>query len=61
MNRRFLLNHSDAKVMGVAAGFSDYTGADVSLVRLAFVALTLLSGPVMIVLYLAAGLLTPKA
>lgn len=61
MDRRFLLNHRDSKVMGVAAGLSDYTGADVSLLRLAFVALTLLTGPVMILLYLAAGLLTPKA
>jgi len=61
MNERFLLNHRDAKVMGVAAGLADYTGADVSLVRLGFVALTLLTGPLMVLLYLAAGLLTPKA
>ena len=61
MDRRFLLNHRDAKFMGVAAGISDYTRADVSLVRLAFVALTLLTGPVMILLYLAAGFLTPNA
>jgi len=61
MNGRFLLNHRDAKIMGVAAGLSDYTGADVSLVRLAFVAATLLTGPLMILLYLVAGLLTPNA
>lgn len=61
MNGPFLLNQSDSKIMGVAAGLADYTGADVSLVRLAFVAATLLTGPLMVLLYLVAGLLTPKA
>jgi phage shock protein C len=61
MNGRFVLNHRDAKVMGVAAGLADYTGADVSLVRLGFVAATLLTGPLMVLLYLAAGFLTPNA
>lgn len=61
MDHRFLLNRSDAKIMGVAAGLSDYTGVDVSLLRLAFVAATLLTGPVMILLYLVAGWVTPAA
>jgi phage shock protein C len=59
MNERFLINRRDAKVMGVAAGLSDYTGVDPTLVRLAFVALTLLTGPVMILFYALAGLLAP--
>jgi phage shock protein C len=59
MNERFLINRRDAKVMGVAAGLADYTGVDPTIVRLAFVALTLLTGPVMILLYVLAGLLAP--
>ena len=59
MNGRFLINRRDAKVMGVAAGLSDYTGVDPTLVRLGFVAATLLTGPVMIFFYVIAGLLAP--
>jgi phage shock protein C len=60
MNGRFLINRRDAKVMGVAAGLSDYTGMDPTIVRLAIVALTLVTGPVMILLYVLAGLLAPQ-
>ena len=59
MNGRFLINRRDAKVMGVAAGFADYTGVDPTMVRLGFVALTFLTGPVMILFYVIAGLLAP--
>lgn len=59
MNGRFLINRSDAKVMGVAAGLADYTGVDPTIVRLAIVALTLLTGPVMILFYVLTGLLAP--
>jgi phage shock protein C len=56
---RFLTNRRDAKVMGVAAGLADYSGIDATLVRLGFVALTLIAGPVMILFYVLAGLLAP--
>ena len=59
MNRRFLISRRDAKVMGVAAGLADYTGVDPTMVRLGFVAMTLLTGPVMILFYVIAGLLAP--
>ena len=59
MNGRFLINRSDAKVMGVAAGLADYTGVDPTIVRLGIVAATLLTGPVMILIYVLAGLLAP--
>lgn len=59
MNGRFLINRGDAKVMGVAAGLADYTGVDSTIIRLGFVAGTLLTGPVMILLYVLAGLLAP--
>ena len=59
MNQRFLINRGDAKVMGVAAGLADYTGVDPTIIRLAFVALTLVTGPVMILFYILTGLLAP--
>jgi phage shock protein C len=59
MNQRFLINRRDAKVMGVAAGLADYTGVDPTLIRLGFVALTLMTGPVMLLFYVLAGLLAP--
>ena len=59
MTNRFLINRSDAKLMGVAAGVADYSGIDPTIVRLAFVALTLMTGPVMIFFYVLTGLLAP--
>ena len=61
MNGRFLVNRRDAKIMGVAAGLADYTGIDPLIVRLGFVAATLVIGPVMILFYLLAGWLAPSA
>ena len=59
MNGRFLINRGDAKVMGVAAGVADYAGVDPTIVRLGIVALTLVTGPVMILFYVLTGLLAP--
>ena len=61
MNGRFLVNRCDAKVMGVAAGLADYTGVDPLVIRLALVALLLVTGPVVILFYLLAGWLAPAA
>ena len=55
MNDRFLLNRRDAKVMGVAAGLSDWTGIDPLIIRLGLVAALLLTGPVVILFYLLTG------
>ena len=60
MNGRFLINRRDAKVMGVAAGVADYTGIDPTIVRLGIVAMTLLTGPMMIFFYVLTGLLAPR-
>lgn len=59
MNGRFMINRGDAKLMGVASGLADYTGVDPTIIRLAFIAATLLTGPVMILFYVLAGLLAP--
>ena len=60
MNSRFLINRGDAKIMGVAAGVADYTGIDPTIIRLGFIAATLLTGPVMILFYFLTGLLAPQ-
>ena len=60
MNNRFLINRRDAKIMGVAAGIADYTGVDPLIIRLALVAALLLTGPVVIVLYLVTGWLAAE-
>ena len=59
MNGRFLIDRRNAKAMGVAAGVADYTGIDPLMIRLGFVAATLITGPVMILFYVLAGLLAP--
>ena len=55
MNQRFLLNREQGKVMGVAAGLADYTGVDALIIRLTLVIATLITGPVMVLLYLLTG------
>jgi phage shock protein C len=46
--------------MGVAAGLADYTGIDPLLIRLALVAGLLLTGPIVLILYLVAGLVAAE-
>jgi phage shock protein C len=60
MNGRFLVNRRDARIMGVAAGLADYTGVDPLIIRLAFVAAVLITGPVAILFYLLTGLLADR-
>ena len=55
MNQRFLLNREQAKIMGVAAGLADLTGVDALVIRLGMVLATLITGPVMILLYVLTG------
>ena len=55
MNQRFLLNREQGKVMGVAAGLADLTGLDAIVFRLALIIATLVTGPVMILLYILTG------
>ena len=60
MNGRFPINRRDAKVMGVAAGLADYTGFDPLIIRLALIALALVTGPVTILFYVLTGWLAPQ-
>ena len=60
MNGRFLVNRRDAKIFGVAAGLADYTGFDPTLIRLGFIVATLITGPMMLLIYVFTGLLAPQ-
>ena len=55
MNQPFVLNREQGKLMGVAAGLADYTGVDVLLVRLGLIVATLITGPIMLLLYIVTG------
>ncbi len=60
MPNRFLINRRDSKIMGVAAGIADYSGIDVLVIRLALVAALVITGPVVILVYLLTGWLAPE-
>ena len=55
--RGFHLDKANAKFMGVCSGIADYLGWDVTLVRIGFVAGTLIGFGSLLILYLAIGLL----
>ena len=55
MNGRFFLNRPKAKIMGVCSGLADMTGVDVLAIRLGLIVVTMLTGPVAILLYILTG------
>ena len=57
---RFYRNKQDGKVLGVCSGIADYTGVDVGLVRLMFLASLFLSGGSILPVYFIAGILAPN-
>jgi len=61
MTARFALDKTNAKLMGVCAGFARWTGIDPTIVRIAAVALTLLGVGSTIILYLLVGMIAPNA
>ena len=53
---KFYLDKREGKLMGVCAGLADYTGVDLTLVRVGVVLLTVFAlGPVPVVAYLVLG------
>jgi len=56
---KFYLDKQNKKWLGVCAGIADYTGLDVTLVRVCCVALTLLSSGNAVIAYLIAAWLAP--
>jgi phage shock protein C len=57
---RFYLDKQHKKWAGVCAGIADYTGIDVTVVRISFVALTFLSGPWTFLAYFLTAWMAPK-
>jgi phage shock protein C len=56
---RFYRDKRHGKVMGICAGIADYTGFDVNLVRIGFLASVFMSGGGIIPFYFIAGWMTP--
>ena len=56
---RFYRDKRHGKVMGVCAGIADYTGFDVNLVRVCFLAAVFMSGGGVLPFYFIAGFVTP--
>ncbi len=57
---RFYRDTVNGKVMGICAGIADYTGMDVTLIRIMMIAAILLGSGSPVMLYFIAGWLTPK-
>lgn len=56
---RFYRDKRHGKLMGVCAGIADYTGFDVNLIRICFLASVFMSGGGIIPFYFIAGWMTP--
>ena len=61
MTRRFVLDRSNAKMMGVCSGIARSFEVDATLVRLGAVASLFVLGPISVLLYLIAGWVAPDA
>jgi len=57
MMTKLILNKANKKILGVCAGLSDWTGIDTTIVRVAFVAATLIGFGSPILIYVALGLI----
>ena len=60
MSTEYALDKGNGKLMGVCAGFANWTGIDPLAVRLGVVLLSLLLTPMTILLYLIVGLIAPQ-
>ncbi|MGC4081364.1 MAG: PspC domain-containing protein [Vicinamibacterales bacterium] len=62
MRRRLVRSSTDVKLAGVCAGIADYFGLDATLVRVAWIVLSVLPGAVFggLIAYLAAWFIVPK-
>lgn len=58
--KKLLRNTSNKMVAGVCSGVADYLNVDVTLVRLGFVALTIVTGGVGAVAYVAGWIVVPE-
>lgn len=56
---KFYLDKRNAKWLGVCAGIADYTGLDVTLIRIAMVFGTIIGSGALVLVYLAAAWIAP--
>jgi phage shock protein C len=56
---RFYRDKRNGKIFGICAGIADYTGFDVSLVRVCFLAAVFMSGGSVLPFYVIAAMVTP--
>lgn len=59
--RRLYRSQSDRMLFGICGGLGEYLRIDPTIVRLLLVALVLLTGPAVVVAYLAFALVVPEA
>jgi phage shock protein C len=59
--RRLRRSQVDRKLAGVCAGVADYFGVDPTLVRLAFIVISVLTGGAFLLAYLFAVLVMPES
>jgi phage shock protein C len=57
---QFYLDKQNAKWMGVCSGIADYTGLDITVVRVGVIILTIVTSGWLLLAYLAAAWLAPK-
>lgn len=57
---KFYRDPYEGKVFGINAGIADYTGLDVTLVRMMFLFAVFVSGGMVLPVYFIAGMITPK-
>ncbi|MBV8908093.1 MAG: envelope stress response membrane protein PspC [Sphingomonadaceae bacterium] len=60
LRTKFYLDKRNAKWLGVCAGISDYTGVDVTVIRLGFVLGTVLGSGMMLLAYWIIAWMAPK-
>ena len=59
--KKFALDTADSKWMGVCSGIANYINIDVTFIRVAVAIATVMTFPLGLIAYVAAGLLAPKA
>ena len=60
MEKRLVKIAAQKKIAGVCAGLARYFGLDVSIVRIAYILLTILSGSLLLWLYIILWLVLPQ-
>lgn len=58
--KRLYLSKTDKKIAGVCGGIGEYFGVDSTLVRLAWVLITIMSGGLGIIGYIIAAIVMPE-